>query len=101
MADDAVLEILKSIQAKLDKIEINLHTVDNRTKGIEITVSLFSDQVNTLIQDVRMVRTAINDMEAVRITKGEVEVLHTDINRLHRSYFDLAARVEAIEARGD
>ena len=26
----------------------------------------------TLIQDVRMVRTAINDMEAVRITKGEV-----------------------------
>lgn len=100
MADDAVLEILKSIQAKVDKIEATLHTIDNRINGHTIAVSLLTDQMNTLQQDVRMMRAAINDMEAIRITKGEVEAIHTDINRLERSYFDLAAKVEAIEARG-
>jgi uncharacterized protein YoxC len=99
MADDAVLEILKSIQAKVDKIEATLHTIDSRISGHNIAVSLLTDQMNTLQQDVRMVRAAIN--EAIRITKGEVEAIHTDINRLERSYFDLAAKVEVIAARGD
>jgi hypothetical protein len=48
----------------------------------------------------RMLRTAVNDMAAIRITTGEVEALHTDINQLQRDYLELAAKVEAIEERG-
>ena len=54
MADDAVMEILRRIQA-------NLAGLDRRVTG----------QLNVLSQDVRMVRAAIHDMGETRVEELE------------------------------
>jgi len=68
MPDDAVMEILRRIQTSLAGL-------DRRVTG----------QLNVLQQDVRMVRAAIHDMGETRVTEGEVEVLHEDVNRVQQA----------------
>jgi len=68
MPDDAVMEILRRIQTSL--------------AGLDRTVT---GQLNVLQQDVRMVRAAIHDMGETRVTEGEVEVLHEDVNRVQQA----------------
>jgi ubiquinone biosynthesis protein UbiJ len=82
MADDAVMEILRRIQA-------SIAALDRRVTG----------QLNILSQDVRMIRSTIHDMGETRVTEGEVAVLHEDINRVQQTLADLTARVEALEGR--
>jgi ubiquinone biosynthesis protein UbiJ len=55
-------------------------------------IPLLGVAVETLRHDVRMTRAAINDMSRVNITAGEVEAMHTDIDRT-------MARQDAIETR--
>jgi hypothetical protein len=84
MADDAVMEILRRIQA-------NLAGLDRRVTG----------HLNVLSQDVRMIRAAFHDMGETRATEGEVEVLHEDLTRVQQSLADLTARVEELESQRD
>ncbi len=55
MTDDAMMEVLRRIQA-------NLAGLDRRVTA----------QLNVLQQDVRMIRAAIHDMGNTRVTEGEV-----------------------------
>ena len=40
--------------------------------------------IETLHRDVRLLRAAINDMARVNVTAGEIEAMHTDIDRRRR-----------------
>jgi hypothetical protein len=50
-----------------------------------------------LRRDVRMVRTAINDMARTDISAGEVEALHQDIDRVQTEQLELAIRLATVE----
>jgi hypothetical protein len=82
MTDDAMMEVLRRIHA-------NLAGLDRRVTA----------QLNVLQQDVRMIRAAIHDMGNTRVTEGEVEVIHEDVNRVQQGLADLTTRVEELEGR--
>ena len=44
-----------------------------------------------------MLRAAINDMARVNITAGEVEALHTEIDRMQTTQMELETRLAALE----
>jgi archaellum component FlaC len=95
---DAVMEILRSIQSTLGQLREEVHANVNATKGHSISVRLLTDEVNSFHQEMRMIRSAINDVARENVTVGEVAAIHDDLNRLQRNYHDLAVKVEMIEA---
>jgi hypothetical protein len=50
-------------------------------------------------RDIRMLRAAINDFARTNVTVGEIEALHTDINRLQEKSIEMDARLRALETR--
>jgi hypothetical protein len=78
MPEDLVLEILKSIQADVATIKSEL--------------GLHGRLIDVLVRDGRMIRAALNDLGKTRVSAGEAEAMHTDIN-------DLIVRVTKIEER--
>ncbi len=80
MADDAVMEILKRIQASIVAMD-----------------EKFTRQNIVLAQDVRFIRAGIQDMVRTRVTAGEVDVLHEDMSKLELGLTALTIRVERLE----
>ena len=79
MANDLVLEILKKLQASFGRLESRV------------------DALMEMHQDIRMIRSAVNDIAKVNVTSGEIEAIHVDLNRLQQRYIDLDARLHALE----
>jgi len=77
MTDDAVLEILKKVQATL---LAHTHTLA------------------VLQQDNRVIRGAFKDLARQNVTPGEILALHADINRLQAQFAELDVRVNQLEA---
>lgn len=50
-----------------------------------------------LRQDIRMLPAAINDFARTNVTAGEIDTVHTDIDRLHDKTANIDARVRALE----
>jgi len=49
--------------------------------------------------DIRMLRAAVNDIARENVTPGEIQALHHDVTRLMGQQQELAARLDALEAR--
>jgi DNA repair ATPase RecN len=58
---------------------------------------LIHHSISEIRQELRMLRAAVNDINKVSITSGEVEALHMDINRLQNRQNDLEIRVLTLE----
>ena len=79
---------LTELNGRIDGLASEMANVRIRVDGLP----LLGVAVETLRQDVRMTRAAINDMARINITAGEVESMHTDIDRT-------MSRQDAIETR--
>jgi len=79
---------VSEMRIRVDSLASEMANVRIRVDGLP----LLGVAVETLRQDVRMTRAAINDMARINITAGEVESMHTDIDRT-------MARQDAIETR--
>jgi hypothetical protein len=79
MANGLVLEILKKLQPSIGRLESRV------------------DALMEMHQDIRMIRSAVNDIAKVNVTSGEIEAIHVDLNRLQQRYIDLDARLHALE----
>jgi hypothetical protein len=91
MADDAVIEILKGIQASIVALE-------NKTQAsIDALDRKVTRQHAMVTQDIRMIRTAVHDMGKTRVTEGEIIALHEDVNRMQHGLDVLTTRVELLE----
>ena len=103
MADDAVLNILQTILESLAAVDRRIEAVERRIEAVDRKVEAVDLKVTRqhaiLTQDVRMVRAAIHDMCETHVTKGEVAVLHEDVNRVQQGLDDLAMRVELLEGQ--
>lgn len=94
-----VLEMLKINAAVIGGMDEMLRHLCQQVSGLEAGQGLLNDQITVLQQDVRMVRTAIDDMGATRFTAGEAQALHTDHNRLREDIYNLTVKVGKLEAR--
>jgi len=56
--------------------------------GVKTDIRSRSDTLNILLQEVREVRSAVNDIERTRVSIGEIEALHSDVTRMQRSLSD-------------
>jgi chromosome segregation ATPase len=88
--DDLVVQILRAIQGEVATLRADIAEV-------RLEVTSHTRQLNALQQDVRMVRSAINDMARAAPTVGEIEALHTDVNRVQAENAELAAKVATLE----
>lgn len=50
-----------------------------------------------LQQDTRAIRAAFNDFALTNPTKGEIEALHEDVNRVQAENMELATRLATVE----
>ena len=53
--------------------------------------------LTVLQQDLRGLRAAFNDFARTNVTVGEIEALHTDVNRVQAENAELAARLATLE----
>lgn len=58
---------------------------------------LLEKAIEVLQRDVRLLRSAVNDMARVNLTAGEAQALHDDVDQTMILVRDLAARVATIE----
>ena len=84
MPEDIVLEMLKSIQSDMAAMKHDM-------SGMQQHIAELTIGQNVLVQEGRMIRAAQNDLGKTRVSAGEVEAMHTDIN-------ELVHRVTRIEA---
>jgi hypothetical protein len=91
MADDLVLEILKAIQSDIARLTRDVAALTNDMTEVKTELPAMRRDIAILVQDGRMIRTALNDLGLTRVSAGEVEAIHTDINAL----FERMSRVEA------
>ena len=86
------LEILRAIQTDLASVKADM-------AGVKLDVRKHTNLLDILLQDVRMIRSAVNDIARTNVTSGEIGALHYDVTRMQQGLAELEARVEAIEAR--
>jgi FtsZ-binding cell division protein ZapB len=60
-------------------------------------IEALAQAIPVLQQDIRMLRDAVNDFARENVTAGEIESVHTDLNRLQEKTLDLDTRLRALE----
>jgi predicted nucleic acid-binding Zn-ribbon protein len=103
MPDDAVLPFLQRIQEDLAAVkrqgETNARTLDDMRINLAVVDRSLTREFEIVKQDVRMIRSTIEDMGETRVTEGEVAVLHEDVNRVQARLANLETRMEELEGR--
>jgi chromosome segregation ATPase len=95
------------LRERVDHIDGEVTTLRDRVDHIADDVSmmrprvdglpLIGNAIDNLQRDMRLLRAAINDMARTNITAGEVEAMHTDIDRMMARQVELEARIAALE----
>jgi len=88
---------LTELRSRIDGLASEMANVRIRVDGLP----LLGVAVETLRHDVRMTRAAINDMARVNITAGEVEAMHTDIDRTMARQDAMETRLATLERRAE
>jgi predicted nucleic acid-binding Zn-ribbon protein len=83
------------MQAALSALQQNVAPMRAQLDGMP----LLHRNLTTTQNDVRMLASAFNDFALTNVTKGEIEVLHTELNRVQAENATLAVRMETAERR--
>jgi hypothetical protein len=91
VAENGVIDILRGLQADMAGLKSDMAGIKADIAGVKLDVGSakvemrsHSDTLNILLQEVREVRAAVNDIERTRVSVGEIEVLHFDVTRMQR-----------------
>jgi hypothetical protein len=93
---DLVLEILKDIQQRMSRMETKVAVLPR----LEAEAATLVRAVSGLQQDARMIRAAVNDMAHTRVSTGEVEALHTELDQLRANVHEHETRLYMLEHPG-
>jgi chromosome segregation ATPase len=99
MADDNTLELLAAINANLAAFRMEVQNALAPMRAQLDGMPLLHRNLTTTQNDVRMLASAFNDFALTNVTKGEIEVLHTELNRVQAENATLAVRMETAERR--
>jgi ubiquinone biosynthesis protein UbiJ len=91
MADE-VLEILAAIQGEIAGLKADM-------MAIVTELRVHSETFDVLLQEGRMLRGAVNDPSRRNVSRGEVEAIHEDLNRLRNDMSALTVRIDMLEER--
>src|SRR6266849_1859378 len=104
---DAVVEILHSMQADLTTVKSDLTTVKADLTAVRVELApmraqldglpLINRTVTVIQQEVRSLKAAFNDFALTNPTTGEIEALHSDVNRVQAENAELAVKVATLE----
>jgi Tfp pilus assembly protein PilO len=87
------LDGLAPMRAQLDGLRAELAPMRAQLDGLP----LINRTVTVIQQEVRALRGAFNDFALTNPTTGEIEALHTDVNRVQAENAELTARVMTLE----
>jgi len=90
---DLVLEILKDLQRQMSDVRAGMAVLPR----LEATTATLVRAVAGLQQDVRMIRAAVNDMAHTRVSTGEIEAMHTELDQLRESVQEHETRLYMLE----
>jgi len=93
MTESAVLEILRAIQADVAAVKADIRPMRAQLDGLP----LINRTVTVIQQDVRSLKAAFNDFALTNPTAGEIEALHSDVNRVQAENAALAVKVATLE----
>lgn len=93
MTEDRMVQILEGIRTELKAIRGDMASMRAHLDGMP----LLHRNLTNAHQDIRMLRAAFNDFALTNVTKGEIEALHDDVNRVQAESATLAARMETAE----
>ncbi|MBU5269227.1 hypothetical protein [Clostridium cochlearium] len=85
--------ILKEILEKLNKIEENQYTTNNRLTNIESDVSTLKSNMSTLKSDVSTLKSDVNKL------KSDVTTLKSDVNDLKEGQIRIEKMFEDLESK--
>jgi ubiquinone biosynthesis protein UbiJ len=91
MADE-VLEILAMIQGEIAGLKAEMMAVVTELR-------VHSETFDVLLQEGRMLRSAVSDPSRRNVSRGEVEAIHQDLTRLRNDMSALTVRIDMIEGR--
>ncbi len=97
---DAVVEILHSMQADLTTVKADLTAVRVELAPMRAQLDglpLINRTVTVIQQEVRSLKAAFNDFALTNPTTGEIEALHSDVNRVQAENAELAVKVATLE----
>ena len=84
---------LSPMQADLNALRHDMTPVRAHLDGMP----LLHRNLTTTQNEVRMLAAAFNDFALTSVTKGEIEALHADVNRVQAENAALAVRMETAE----
>jgi predicted nucleic acid-binding Zn-ribbon protein len=114
MTESAVLEILRAIQTDITGLKTDVAAVKADITGLKTDVAavkadirpmraqldglpLINRTVTVIQQEVRSLKAAFNDFALTNPTAGEIEALHSDVNRVQAENAALAVKVATLE----
>jgi uncharacterized protein YlxW (UPF0749 family) len=108
MTDTPLTEQIRDlVRAELAPMRVQLDGLRADVNGLRSEVApmraqldglpLINRTVTVIQQEVRALRAAFNDFALTNPTSGEIESLHTDVNRVQAENAELAARVMTLE----
>jgi cell division protein FtsB len=92
---EALRSELSPLHEQMTQMREQMAQISARVDGLP----LIGAAIESLRNDVRTLRAAINDMARVNITAGEVEALHADVDKAQSDNLELARRVAVLERR--
>jgi hypothetical protein len=90
---DILRAIRDDIAAMKADIEAQLKNIRIGTDGLPV----LGEAIETLRRDTRSLRAAFNDFARTNVTIGEVEAMHTDIDRVQSREMNILTRLATIE----
>ena len=79
--DNLVLAMLRRLDTKVDLIGGDLNAMGANMPGLLREVSGQTRTLDVLSQDMRMLRTAVNNVARVHVTSGKIKAMHHDFDR--------------------
>jgi hypothetical protein len=101
---DGVASEMANMRVRVDGLASEVDGLVSDTANVRIRVDglpLLGVAVETLRSDLRLTRAAVNDISRVNITAGEVEAMHTDINRTMARQDAIETRLATLERRAE
>jgi hypothetical protein len=90
---ELTLEILRG------ELVTALEPIRSELTFIRARLVIMGGAIDVLQRDVRMVKSAVNDLAKTNITAGEVEALHEDLQRVIARQDDFETRLLVLEER--
>lgn len=101
MTEDRMVELLQAIDANITGLRTEmLATLKAELAPIKAHLDgmpLLHRHLTTTQQEIRMLQAAFNDFARENPTKGEIEALHANVNKVQAEQTEIAIRLETLE----